>query len=545
MRRLYRNSIHSYISNFNSRGVSETLGVLLLLAMIVMGTGALAITGSDMITQLQDNSEVDQTHNAFAKLGSSSTSVALGDNTSRAEVDLGLGIESNNQKNLGVENTGHIEIYLKNTSNGSTQTLAEEDLGELRYTNTKNKQESQAMRFALQNGGVWRGQGNGSSMATPPESHYEDATLTLPLISVTGDENINSDEVTIRKSKTTFPTNHVAITEEEEIRIKIQSPYYIAWESYFQNRLPGTLGTETHASNNTTIVKLGRDEVFPKTFDSALLGTGSISMNKGNPTVDGDLKTTGTCSSCSSKVSGTITENYEFEGQDSDSFVQSKVNALKSNGTNITVSSGDTLDDGKYYTENLNPGGDITVDVSDGDVILGVENDVNIEDRVAIVGADEADSGNFSVYVSDDVTLVTGSAEWVVTDGNVTHSQLYGTSNSQITINQKATFEGLIYAPTSSTSGSPGGGGGGGGPGGGGGGPGGAACGSTNVCIGQNTEVTGAVVAGSMEVGQGANVEYSSDFADFTPSAKSDLEFRPRIVYLHISINEITVEESE
>lgn len=522
----------------STRAVSEALGVILLLGMITIGTGALAITGGDMINALEYQSEVDQTENSFAKLSSATTSVALSDESSRTTVDLALGIEQSNKKQIGVKDTGTMTVEIKNNTSGTTKTVLQQELGEIRY---KNSNGDRTILYGLQNGGSWRITGNGTSMSTPPEAHYESATLTLPLVVVEGEENINSDELVIKKNETTFPTDHVQITDDEMVQLTVQSPYYQAWNEYFKNRLPGKFDSSFDHENNTTTIRLGVENVFPESFDKALLGTGSVSM-QGSPTVQGELATAGTCDGCSGNVDGQITEDYNFDGSEMDPIVEAKVNELDNNGTHITIDGGEEYEAGKYYTTEMKPDGKVTFDVSDGNITLAIDGDTSIDEKVEIVGDNESGAGDLIVYTTGDYEVITGNGQVLVESDNKTANQVYGTSDMQFTVNQKATFEGLVYAPGGTTSGSPGGGGKGGGKG---GGPGGAACGDVSICIGQNTNVKGAVVGGSMEINQGANVNYTEGFENFEPSVSLQDSFRPDVIYLHISINKVTVEADD
>lgn len=538
-------------SQLDTRGVSETVGVVLILGMVVMGTGALAVTGGDMISTLQNQAAQDQAENAFAKLSSSTTSVALGDTTTRTSVNLGLGIENDKSKTLGVKDAGVIRVYINNTTSGTETLLTEQDLGELRYTNKEG--EKKATQIGLQNGGTWSGSEEDSTMSNPPEAHYEGETLTLPLVTIDGDENINSDEVQITKKETVFPTNHVGINQDEVVRLEIESRYYKAWAEYFQTHLPGQGDITLNHEQNSATVRLGFNNVFPKTFDSAVIGTGSISMNKGNPNINGDVATSGECNSCAGNVDGTIDENYEFDGSEMDSIVNSRVSSLRENGTHLTLngSSPSDIDAGKYYSQELTTeDGDIVIDVSDGDVVLGLDGDAYIEEQVYVVGGDEEGSGEFIVYATGDYSVVTGGSGVFILDGaDNTHNQVYGTSSMTFNVNQQGTFQGLLYAPdSSSTSGEGSSGNAKSGKGGngksGGNGPGSAACGDVSACIGQQSTVEGAVVTGSMQVGQGAEVTYTSEFEDFEPKMNLEEVFRPQIIYLHISVNKVTVEEA-
>ncbi len=82
-------------------------------------------------------------------------------------------------------------------------------------------------------------------MVSPPEFHYRDATLTLPLVTVSGSGTIR-DRASITHNRTTshFPNttrnaNFTNPLEDGKVNVTLQSEYYRAWGGYFEERTDG------------------------------------------------------------------------------------------------------------------------------------------------------------------------------------------------------------------------------------------------------------------------------------------------------------------
>lgn len=241
----------------DSRGQSEVIGIVLLLGLAVIGTGAILVFGGSAITDTMGVSQTESTEHAMTLFDSRSAMVALGDSPSQT-IDFGNagdGIYSVEDE------SGWMRIEHHNYSNGQDQTIYNESLGAMTY-------EQGGTKLAYEGGGVWRKQGNGSVMVSPPEFHYRQATLTLPIIRVSGDEQASGRvSSTIRSGdsiRRVFPDATTTYDEtgdpyanpieEGNVTIIVQSDYYQAWAKYFDARTEGKVSTDH--DNETATVKL-------------------------------------------------------------------------------------------------------------------------------------------------------------------------------------------------------------------------------------------------------------------------------------------------
>ncbi len=96
-----------------------------------------------------------------------------------------------------------MNVSYQNTTSGNRMTVFNESMGEVAYHG------SDETRLAYQGGGVWRANGDGTSvMVSPPEFHYRDATLTLPLVTVSGSGAIRDGaSISHNRTRSYFPNS--------------------------------------------------------------------------------------------------------------------------------------------------------------------------------------------------------------------------------------------------------------------------------------------------------------------------------------------------
>lgn len=243
----------------DSRGQSEVLGIVLILGLAIAGTTAVVAFGAPALSAIQQTAEIASAEHAMTQLDSEASLVGF-DSAPSQQVDLGIrGTGATARVNAS---SGHMTIARTNTSSGTTTTLLETDLGAVVYENGDTT-------IAYQGGGVWKRTGTGSTMVSPPEFHYRQTTLTLPLIIVTGDNHLdNRVEVSPGTSQPVFPVDGVASKTNplagDRINVTITSRYYQAWGRYFEGRTGGTV-TYDHPNQTVTATLVAPENQQPVT----------------------------------------------------------------------------------------------------------------------------------------------------------------------------------------------------------------------------------------------------------------------------------------
>lgn len=260
------------------RGQAETIGVVLVMSLTLVGATIALALGAAAIGEIQVGSQEEGIQNAMTQLDSRAAMVGLGDSSAQ-HVPMARG-------SYRVDpDAGRINVTHHNYSGlGDTEVLFNDSLGAVIY-------EQDGRSVAYQGGGVWKSDGDGSTMVSPPEFHYRAATLTLPLIRVLGSDSVSgavtaeiSAESSVRRvfpNDTTYGdgTPYANPVGAGNVTVTIQSTYYQAWADFFETRTDGDITVD--ATNQTVHVLL----ITPSTvgpFDMPNEGNGVLIQDLGD-----------------------------------------------------------------------------------------------------------------------------------------------------------------------------------------------------------------------------------------------------------------------
>ncbi|SEA17362.1 hypothetical protein SAMN04488065_2071 [Haloplanus vescus] len=167
-----------------------------------------------------------------------------------------------------------------------------------------------------------------------------------------------------------------------------------------------------------------------------------------------------------------------------------------------------TLTNGSYSLDSFEPEGDVTLDTTGGPIYLAINGDVLTDsENIEVIGPNEV-----HVYATGDYTI-SGGSRWDSVDDRGDQIWLYGTSDSAVTIANGARFYGVVYAP-----------------------------GNEDIRVESGARVYGGLVGGVSAVESGSRVSYDTVLADQTPELTGG--GGAPVTYLHVSVNEIRVEEA-
>jgi hypothetical protein len=284
----------------DASGQTETVGMILILGLVVIGTTAVVAFGSTAITSLEESSNTQRTSHVMTQLDSQTAMVALG---SSPQQSIDLSNAGGSGKYQVKESQGRIKVtHVNHTNKGHNETLYNETIGALVY-------ESDKSTIIYQGGGVWRRTENGSAvMVSPPEFHYRSDTLTLPIIRVKGSGSaLGATGVTVKKSgrtehvfrdpSKTYSSNaskrYTNPIENGSIEIVVDTEYSKAWAEYFRTRTEGAVNVRSDGSVRVLLQTLGVNGEFgelpaPGSGDSIKI-QGMSSHQVENLTINFDL----------------------------------------------------------------------------------------------------------------------------------------------------------------------------------------------------------------------------------------------------------------
>lgn len=216
------------------RAVSEVVAVALLIAIVVLGMSTIVLIAGPQLSGSQTDVEVSQAERALTQFDAEAKRVATGGTSSRT-VDLGL---RGNSGTLDVEpESGHITVeYGDLVENENRAEIMNTSMGTVVY-------ESGDTTVGYQGGGVWRSEGEGSVMVSPPEVVFQGGTLTMPIVkserggSIHTDVQIDSGGASEPRFPNEVEENLTNKVNSGTVWITIESQYYRAWGQYFEDQV--------------------------------------------------------------------------------------------------------------------------------------------------------------------------------------------------------------------------------------------------------------------------------------------------------------------
>jgi len=235
----------------DARGQSETIGLVLLLAITVASVGVVVTVAGSALDSAEHSASVDRAEQSLSLFDARGALVALGQTDGQTVSLSGSAGGSYDVR----PDSGHITVIRKDGDGDQVgDPILNASLGAVVYENEDSE-------VAYQGGGVWRSDGAGSRMVSPPEFNYQDATLTLPLIRVTGGESSVMGKPTARVTPndtvnvSKFPTaNRSNPLSNGTVVVTVQSEYYRGWATFFEDRSTGNV--TIHEGNQTVELEL-------------------------------------------------------------------------------------------------------------------------------------------------------------------------------------------------------------------------------------------------------------------------------------------------
>lgn len=262
----------------------------LLIGIVVLGVTTIVLVGGPQLAESQQTTEVGQAEQALTQFDSDAARVATG-STSSQTTDLGL---SGNSGTLDVEpERGNVRVeYIDSLDDGSRTEVVNASLGTVRYQND-------GTTVAYQGGGVWRSDGNGSTMVSPPEVSFTGKTLTTHVIESERRGSVHSDVQLSRssQSKQRYPNATADLENKVDdalVQITIQSRYYEAWGRFFEDEA-NTIVQYDHADERAVILFVALPvDYSPEAGVIATSGPGEIRLAGDGAYIDSYNSSNGT-----------------------------------------------------------------------------------------------------------------------------------------------------------------------------------------------------------------------------------------------------------
>ncbi|GAA0509983.1 flagellin N-terminal-like domain-containing protein [Halorubrum aquaticum] len=463
----------------SERAQSEVLGTVLLLGITIAAVTVTVATGSAALATVTDEAQTAGVENGMSQFTSQSSLVALGE-TDAKRFDLG----SVDGGDLRLEeDAGRVEVRIERPDGNVTNESY--PLGALVYA-------GDGREVAVQGGGVWSSDGTRGRMVSPPEYHYRDATLTFPIVQLTGEETVSARGTGVVRRRTAgeavFP-NVSNPLENGTVVVEVRSDYYEGWYDFFSQRAEGEV-TKDDANRTATARLVVPGEV---SLDKPL-SLGSEDTNTDIPLHEDEYEIGASHPSPSAVIDERI-ENASTNGRNvSDCFGGGTCTAgIYHAGGDVSLS-----DDVEFDTT----GGNVTIAI-DGDFDIG-GNDLQITDEtnnvVKYYVNGSVDLNNPTIGTTNKSSVDAQRTQFYVNGGIAENTN--GIGNAEI--------DAIVYAP------------------------------NADVEANGNPRLRGAFVFERLDLGGSSEMEYDADLTDLELTITGGPGQNP-ITYLHVSRNEIEV----
>jgi|GEM_PF-865220 flagellin-like protein len=431
------------------RAQSEVIGVVLLLGLTITAVGVTVALGSTALADVQSSADVQRIEGAMTQVDSKASLVAHGGSTSqRVRLDPGRNAGVRVDEGAGVM---RIEVEAENDAGDLETTTKNVTLGAIVYERGDD-------RVAYQGGGVWRSNGDGSWMVSPPEFHYRGDTLTLPLVTIDGVDGRLGDAAVVTGTSNhpegLFPSENVSNPLlGGNVTITVESEYAEAWGRFFETRTRANvtqlsptevrvaLRTETvHPTLSAGVSAVGRsqfdlggiDSLYADSYDSR-----DEPYDAADPDESATVQTTGEFRLTSG--GGGNTDSIEIRGD----LVAESYNIAPGQEDKLTVTgerrTDDSLDEADpisgAITERMNRIRDenLAADGETGGFALDDGSTVTVDDDTYVSGDISVSNGS-TLRFADGVTVHVDGGISVSEDGRVEFENTVGDSDVRVLV---------------------------------------------------------------------------------------------------------------
>ncbi|WP_340099441.1 DUF7289 family protein [Salinibaculum salinum] len=331
--------------------------MIFVFAFALIGAGLILLFVGGQLSESRQALNEQRAEKALTQFDSKAALVALG-NTDTQKVSFASG----GSGDIVVRNgTGRMRVTIDNQSDTSgPETLLNQSLGAVVY-------ESGDTEIGYQGGGVWQSTSNNTEMVSPPEFHFRNGTLTLPIVNVTGDHRLDDDAtITHRRTSEQYPNasanpKYANPLTDHKVKVIVQSNFYKGWGEYFEERTTGevTYNHNTQKATLTLVSPIGKKQVTTAIASLSTSGSFTVSGSSADP--------------CSSGAGGPpsnrpYADSYNSSGTEKNFCDLKAANSLGSDG-NITYGGDIDLSSGSGGSDvigSLKSGSDVTLSGSGG-----------------------------------------------------------------------------------------------------------------------------------------------------------------------------------
>jgi len=236
------------------RGVSEVVGVVILIGLVVAGTALVVVSTTVVTDRAQQQNRVQVTQQAMMEFETRVRSAVETDGAGTAEFDVSRASRGTTRVLSG----DTLTVRLDGTSECATTVPMDRIRHEL----------PGGEAFTYQAGGVWRDGPDGASMVSPPEVEYDGGALTISTVDVVGNGAGDGDfTVRHRPEESAAATGaareslmgNESCRRPDVVTLLVHSQgYHRQWYDYLRSEFPAGATVSHHPAAGLVNVTLDR-----------------------------------------------------------------------------------------------------------------------------------------------------------------------------------------------------------------------------------------------------------------------------------------------
>ncbi|AGB30523.1 hypothetical protein C488_07177 [Natrinema pellirubrum DSM 15624] len=408
------------------RGQTHLLGYVLLVGIVVVGSGAVLLFGGSGLEASESAVEIEHAERSLVEF-THATRTAAEAGGDRVPVTI-EGLDRGTLETRA--DAGRLRIVREDGS--GTEVLYDEPLGAVTYANGDTE-------IASQGGGVWRSDGDGTVAVSAPPLEYRDGSLWFPVVRV-GETRTRGNAIDGVVNRTGPPTRVGRGddgAESGDVRLEVESAYCEGWQREIESTFSGGV-TERCSAGRTDRVRFELTDPPDIGGIDTAIAAHEVDIHRNAPPIEGDVDA---ASVDDDRVNGSVS-GTDYDYPSVDSYVSDRVAACERTGFE---ESDDVLEGGRYCVETLEDGH--TFDTSDGEI------EVVVRDGIDVRGDDLRHVGENDLTLLVDGPVSVGGNAVVGNDSDPGRTQLLVSDDGNVTTARGTpTVAGLVYAPDSSVS---------------------------------------------------------------------------------------------
>lgn len=261
----------------DDRGVSEVVGYILLVGLVLTATAIAVAMGAEAIGGLESENDATSARAILEDVDAELETVSRSSSAPTRTFDF----SGTAGGHLQVQSGGWLNVSLMSATDRRCST--ETRLGTIRF-------EEDSRIVAYEAGGTWeRSPGGGSAMLTQPDIAFRDGTLDVDLVNISGvinqgDTEARFNQTATRERNLDHQNDLGACDSIDHVNITIKSSFHQAWGEYLQEQTGGDLNA-TESDEEVVQVQLDSGEL-PRRVD--MYNNSVVNLNDSRSGVDID-----------------------------------------------------------------------------------------------------------------------------------------------------------------------------------------------------------------------------------------------------------------